>query len=136
MAIDWCEAARLVAAGQPSRDIVARIGCSRSQLYRRRTRCPLFQALVAAHVEVSAPAGGGAIPVPAAAPGTAAASIEAKVRRQVESEVADGNLKVALWLAERLRLFTPDGESSAEETIRRLMDSMTPLERAAFSRPE
>jgi hypothetical protein len=86
----------------------------------------LFKALVAAYAAGNA----------AALTGEDAASIEAKVRRKVEDEVAEGNLKVALWLAERLRLFTPDSEDSAEDTIQRLMESMTPLERAAFSRAE
>ena len=126
MAIDWAEAARLAAAGLPSREIVSRVGCSRTQLYRRRTGCTLFQALVAAYEA----AGSGTLPE------AEAASIETKVRRKVETEVADGNLKVALWLAERLRLFTPDAEESADDTIQRLMESMTPLERAAFSRAE
>ena len=126
MAIDWCEAARLVAAGLPSREIIARVGCSRSQLHRRRTSCSLFKALVAAHAAGTA----------ADCPPEDAASIEAKVRRKVEDEVAEGNLKVALWLAERLRMFTPDGEDCPEDTIQRLMESMTPLERAAFSRAE
>lgn len=128
MAIDWCEAARLAAADLPSREIIARVGCSRSQLYRRRTSCSLFQALVAAYA-----AGAG---IRGDLPDEDAASIEARVRRKVENEVAEGNLKVALWLAERLRLFTPDSEESADDTIQRLMESMTPLERAAFSRPE
>lgn len=128
MAIDWAEAARLAAAGLTSREIVDRVGCSRTQLYRRRTGCGLFQALVAAYEA----AGSGIVPEAEAE----AASIETKVRQKVETEVADGNLKVALWLAERLRLFTPDAEESADDTIQRLMESMTPLERAAFSRAE
>ncbi len=126
MAIDWCEAARLLAAGLPTNEIAGRIGCSRSQLYRRRTGCALFRALVRAY-EAGAPADP---EIDEAAP------IEARVRRKLEAEIADGNLKVALWLAERLRLFAPESRKGAEDTIRQLMESMTPLERAAFSRAE
>ncbi len=126
MAIDWCEAARLAAAGRPPREITERVGCSRSQFHRRMASCSLFRGLVAAYA-----ARGQAGP---AEPD--AGSIETKVRQKVVDEVAEGNLKVALWLAERLRLFTPDDEDSPDETIQRLMESMTPLERAAFSRAE
>lgn len=130
MALDWIEAARLVAAGRGIREIVAAIGCSRSQLHRRRTGCPLFRALVAGFAE---PASGRAA-AHAARSSETARSIEAAVRRAVETEISEGNLKVALWLADRLRLFTPEASDNGEEAIRRLLDSMTPEERAAFSR--
>ena len=126
MAIDWCEAARLAATGLPHREISERVGCSRSQLYRRMAGCALFKALVAAYAAADRSE-------PTAED---VASIETRVRRKVVDEVAEGNVKVALWLAERLRLFTPDSEDSPEDTIQRLMESMTPLERAAFSRAE
>lgn len=126
MAIDWCEAARLAAAGLPPREITRRVGCSRSQLHRRMTSCGLFRGLVAEY----------AAKHEAGLSEADAGTIETRVRQKVVDEVAEGNLKVALWLAERLRLFTPDDEDSPEETIQRLMESMTPLERAAFSRAE
>jgi len=129
MSIDWSHAAWLTARGAPPREIIAAVGCSRSQLRRRQKSCDLFKALVARLKAEAAPTAGGAERM------ATAQSLDQVVRTQVEQEISNGNIKVALWLAERLRLFSPDLNDGTDDTLRRLLDSMTPEERAAFTRP-
>lgn len=127
MPIDWSHAARLTAKGVRPQEIMAAVGCSRSQLRRRQKSCGLFQALVARLRDTDQ---GGAGPLGPDLP------IDQVVRSHLEQEICNGNIKVVLWLAERLRLFSPEANEATDDTLKRLLDSMTPDERSAFSRPD
>ncbi len=135
MPIDWSKAAWLTAQGAKPGDIVAAVGCSRSQLRRRQQQCPLFCALVAQYsltlAEVGASQGRSLQPP---SPGEPRLPLAETVRARLEQEILDGNLKVAMWLAERLRLFSPDDKEGTDGTLRRLLQTMTEAERTAFSR--
>jgi hypothetical protein len=128
MAIDWSKAAWLVASGAAPREIMAAVGCSRSQLRRKQTGCALFRALVAQYA-ADIVCNGGTASLPSR-------SLEEMVRARLEEEIAEGNTRVALWLAERLRLFVPEEGESADHAMERLMETMSDAERKAFSRPD
>lgn len=127
MPIDWSHAALLTARGARPQAIVEAVGCSRSQLRRRQRSCGLFRALVA-HLQEND--GNAAKPMGDGLP------IDQVVRAQLEQEICNGNIKVVLWLAERLRLFSPELNEATDDTLERLLDSMTPDERSAFTRPD
>jgi hypothetical protein len=131
MAIDWSKAAWLMASGARPGEIAKAVGCSRSQLLRRRQGCGLFRALVEQYAlglaEVDGIAG---------ETDDGHLHLAETVRAHLEREIIDGNLKVSMWLAERLRLFSPADKAGTDGTLRRLLESMTEAERAAFSRPD
>ena len=138
MPIDWAKAAWLSASGARPAAIVEAVGCSRSQLHRRQHNCPLFGALVeqyavalgtvegAADRSPQQPVSGAPAPLPLAE----------TVRARLEQEIVDGNVRVAMWLAERLRLFSPGDKGGTDGTLRRLLESMSEAERLAFTRPD
>lgn len=131
MPIDWSHAAWLTAKGVRTSEILEAVGCSRSQLRRRQKQCRLFRALVGQlqkELARTADESGPSEPDDL--------SLDQVVRTQLEQEISNGNIKVALWLAERLRLFAPDPDEGTDETLRRLLESMTPDERSAFTRPD
>jgi len=131
MPINWAKAARLAAAGAKTAEIAMTVGCSRSQLNRRQRSCSLFRALT----EEYAAAMRGAPPVlpPNATPEK---PIAEAVREKLKREILDGNTRVALWVAEQLRLFAPDNGQDSEQKLRALLSAMTDAEREAFTRPD
>ena len=131
MPIDWSKAAWLTARGAPPREIMTAVGCSRSQLRRRQTGCTLFRALVEQYAgEIVRNGGEATLPPPVAR------SLEETVRAKLEEEIAAGNTRVALWLAERLRLFVPKEGEGSDDALQRLLATMSEAERAAFNRPD
>jgi hypothetical protein len=131
MPIEWSKAAWLVAQGAPPREIMAAVGCSRSQLRRRQTDCSLFRALVAQYAaEIIRQRGKASLSPMSLRP------LEETVRAKLEEEIAEGNTRVALWLAERLRLFVPEAGEGTDDTIKRLLETMNDEEREAFNRPD
>lgn len=131
MPIDWAKAARLAAGGAKPAAIMAAVGCSRSQLSRRQRNCGLFRALTeqyAAAKQTDPPA------LPSSPPLTL--PIAEKVREKLEHEILDGNTRVAIWLAEQLRLFTPEAGQDAGQKLEALLKVMSDAERDAFTRPD
>lgn len=137
MPIDWSKAAWLTAQGAKAGDIVAAVGCSRSQLRRRQQQCPLFCALAEQYgltfAGIGAPKGRSPQQPP---PGESRLPLAETVRARLEQEILDGNVKVAMWLAERLRLFSPEDKEGTDGTLRRLLETMTEAEREAFNRKD
>jgi len=131
MPIDWSKAAWLTARGAPPREITTAVGCSRSQLRRRQNGCTLFRALVTQYAGEIVRNGG-----EATLPPSAERSLEETVRAKLEEEIAAGNTRVALWLAERLRLFVPEQGEGSDAALRRLLATMNDEEREAFNRPD
>jgi hypothetical protein len=131
MAIDWTKAAWLMASGTRPGEIATAVGCSRSQLRRRAKGCGLFQALVEQYAL-------GLAEVKGVADGADDGHLHLAetVRAHLEREIIDGNLKVSMWLAERLRLFSPADKAGTDGTLRRLLESMTEAEREAFNRSD
>ena len=128
MPIDWSKAAWLAANGAPPREIMTAVGCSRSQLRRRQTSCSLFRALVTQYAaDIVRKGGKASLP---------SRPLEETVRAKLEEEIAEGNTRVALWLAERLRLFVPEVGEGTDDAIKRLLKTMSEAERDAFTRPD
>jgi len=135
MPIDWSKAAWLTASGARAADIVRAVGCSRSQLHRRQQHCRLFGALVEQYGRVLA-AVDGRQGTNGGRQGAGGQPLADTVREKLEQEIIDGNVKVTMWLAERLRLFSPEDKDGTDATLRRLLESMTEAERQAFSRAD
>jgi hypothetical protein len=137
MPIDWAKAAWLSASGVRPAAIAEAVGCSRSQLHRRLRGCRLFGALVEQYTlalgVVDEPGRRGQ-PQESGAP--AQLPLVEAVRAKLEQEIVDGNVRVAMWLAERLRLFSPEDKGGTDATLLRLLETMSEAERQAFSRPD
>jgi hypothetical protein len=131
MQFDWPRAAWLLARGTKPADVAAAIGCSRSQLSRRQRHCCLFRALVRQYASAGQAARDGDQTKPVVSRPLADA-----VRERLEREISDGNTRVALWLAERLRLFSTRHDERATERLQELLEAMSEAERQAFTRPD
>lgn len=133
MPIDWNRAAWLTASGARPSEILAEVHCSRSQLRRRQQTCGLFGALVEQYRLVLAE-----LDIVDGKPGSQrrpagdSQLLVETVREKLEQEIIDGNIKVAMWLAERLRLYSPEDREGTDGTLRRLLETMTEAEREAF----
>jgi hypothetical protein len=118
--IDWQKAARLLDQGMPIAAAAAQIGCSPATLARRRRHDPAFQ---------SPPSD----PVP-----TATDAIAPPDRRHlhplIEHEMRGGNLRVALWLGQRVKLTTPPGPTTPAAELQALLDGLTADELREFER--
>lgn len=121
--IDWRKAAELLARGVPAATVARRLGCSRSQLSRRRNHDPVFQSWMAEHRRSDHG--------PDQDPMT---DLRQMLRQAIENEVRAGNVRVILWLADRLQLVTPPGERTPEQELRALLGSLSPDELGEFAR--
>ena len=131
MPINWAKAAWLAARGAKSAEIVATVGCSRSQLSRRQRFCTLFGALTEQYVAVLR---GDTAVLPASPP--VERPIADAVREKLEHEILNGNTRVAIWVAEQLRLFVPETGQDAAKKLEALMEAMSNAEREAFTRSD
>ena len=119
--IDWHQAAQLLAQGMSTADVASRVGCSRGALARRRRRDTLFQTWIAGCREAAA-----------AADNQPLADLRHTLHKAIEKEVGAGNVRVVLWLADRLKLVTPIDQNTPEQELRQLVCSLTPEELREF----
>jgi Helix-turn-helix domain of resolvase len=117
--IDWHHAAELLAGGMPIATVARRLGCSRSQLSRKRHHDPLFQRLIEDGKQTA----------PAREP---VGDLRLAVRAGIEAELKAGNVRVILWLADRLKLITPLGERTPEQELREILGGLSPDELQEF----
>jgi hypothetical protein len=115
---DWRRAAQLLALGEPLAAVARTLGCSRSQLSRKRNHDPLFQDLIDEYRGMS--------------PAERMAHLREAVHRAIEKEVAKSNVRVVLWLADRFKLVTPPGERTPSEELRELLNGLSPEELREF----
>ena len=119
--IDWRLGARLLAQGTSVIDTAERLGCSRSALWRRRQRDPVFREWIedfrAGHPEHAA---------------ERIAGLRRTLQEAIEKEVKGGNVRVILWLADRLKLVTPPGERTPAQELRDLVGGLNPEELREF----
>ena len=119
--VDWHQAAELLARGMSTADVAARLGCSRAALARRRKHDPVFQSWMARCREA------GAAPDDPQFNG-----LRPTLHETIEKEVRDGNVRVILWLADRLKLVTPPNERTPAQELRQLRGGLTSEELSEF----
>ncbi|MGI9416519.1 MAG: hypothetical protein ACR2RA_01645 [Geminicoccaceae bacterium] len=112
--VDWRMAAELLARGLTIAEASRQVGCSRSQLSRRRNHDPLFQSWIEA-CEISLP------PVRERKIG----SLRQRLHDAIDAEVQGGNVRVILWLADRLKLVTPSETETSSAGLDDLLKAMT-----------
>jgi hypothetical protein len=97
------------------------VGCSRAALTRKRRHDPVFQSWMArcrdAHAEQA---------------GQSLADLGATLHQAIEKEVRDGNVRVILWLADRLKLVTPPSERTPDRELREILGGLTSEELQEF----
>jgi len=117
---DWRRAARLLARGEKVVAVAAKVGCSRSHLSRKRNHDPAFQAWIAEFQDAELVAGD---------PMT---RLRQAVHGAIENEVRSGNVRVVLWLADRLNLVTPPTETTSGPELQDILNGLTPDELREF----
>jgi hypothetical protein len=117
LSADWRHAARLLAHGEGVAAVAEKLGCSRSQLSRKRND-PTFQSWI----EESRQLG----------PDERLVRLREAVHRKIEEEVGKGTVRVLLWLAERLNLLTPPSERTPEHELQELLNGLSDEELREF----
>ena len=115
---DWRLAAQLLANGEPLAVVARILKCSRSQLSHKRNHDALFQDLIEEFRKMG--------------PEERLARLRHEVHRALDRAVADDNVRVVLWLADRLNLLTPPGEPTPDQALRRLLSGLSPEELHEF----
>ena len=120
-AIDWRQAADLLARGLPMATVAHRVGCSRSQLSRKRNRNAAFRRLIEDFEEAAGERKNDRI-----------SDLRAAVHAAIEAEVRKGNVRVILWLADRLKLITPPSERTPEQELKAILGGLSADELCEF----
>jgi uncharacterized protein YgfB (UPF0149 family) len=115
---DWRLAAQLLANGEPLAVVAKTLGCSRSQLSHKRNHDPLFQDLIEEFRQMG--------------PEERLARLRHSVHRAIDRAVADDNVRVVLWLADRLKLVTSPDERAPADELRELLNGLSPEELREF----
>lgn len=119
--IDWRRGAELLASGCSLDATAERIGCARRSLARKLRDDPEFRARVEEQR-----------PPPPADDGKRIAALRRVLHDAIEAEVRGGNVRVILWLADRLKLVTPIDERTPEQELRDLLRGLSPDELREF----
>ena len=115
---DWRLAAQLLANGEPRAIVAKTLRCSRSQLSRKRNHDPLFQDLIAEFRAMG--------------PEERLVRLRHAVHRAIDLAVANQNVRVVLWLADRLRLVTPPDERTPADELREMLNGLSADELSEF----
>jgi hypothetical protein len=70
----------------------------------------------------------------AAPDGERLADLRLKLQQAIENEVSKGNVRVILWLADRLKLVTPPSERTPDQELRQILGGLTPEELCEFEK--
>jgi hypothetical protein len=119
--IDWHQAAELLAQGATIAAAAARVGCSRSALARKRRHDPIFQNWMASCREAAADSGDQRL-----------VELRPTLQQAIAREVRTGNVRVVLWLADRLKLVTPPNERTPDEELQQILSGLTTEELREF----
>jgi hypothetical protein len=115
---DWPVAAQLLANGEPVDVVVETLHCSPSQLSDKLNHDPRFQDLIEQFRQMG--------------PEERMARLRHSVHRAIDRAVAKDNVRVVLWLADRMKLVTPANERTPGEELRELLNSLSPDELREF----
>lgn len=119
--IDWRKAAELVAEGTPPAAIIGQVGCSRRQLSRRLNHDTVFQGWVEEFRQAAIERERSRI-----------GELGRAVQNAIEVEVKKGNVRVLLWLADRLKLITPPSEGTPDQELREILRGLSSDELREF----
>ena len=119
--VDWHQAAELLAQGLTTAAVAERVGCSRAALARRRKNDAVFQTWMTRCRAAAAE--------PDEHP---LADLSQTLREAIEKEVSAGNVRVILWLADRLKLVTPPSGRTPERELRQILGGLTSEELSEF----
>jgi hypothetical protein len=117
---DWRRAAALLACGERLAETARHVGCSRSQLARKRRLDPVFQGWI----EEFKSSGMG--------PDVRLALLREAVQNKIEAEVLGGNLRVVLWMADRLKLVSPTSERTPGQELKEILSGLSQEELNEF----
>jgi hypothetical protein len=117
---DWRLAAQLLANDEPLAVVARTVGCSRSQLSHKRNHDPLFQDLIDEFRQMG--------------PEERLARLRHAVHRAIDRAVAKNNVRVVLWLADRLKLVTPPSERTPDHELQKLLNGLSDEELREFER--
>lgn len=120
-AIDWQQAAELLAQGMTIAEVAARVGCARTTLERKRRHHPDFQSRMATARETAANAEVRRLE-----------DLRPALHKVIAQEVGLSNVRVTLWLADRLKLVTPPSQHTPEQELRQLLAGLTTEELREF----
>jgi hypothetical protein len=120
-AIDWQRAAEFLAQGMTSAEAAARVGCSRTTLERKRRTDATFQSWITRAAESDADPGVRRFE-----------DLRPAIHKVIAHEVGLGNVRVTLWLADRLKLVTPPSQQTPEQELRQLLAGLTMEELREF----
>ncbi len=112
--VDWRAAAEMLARGLSVAETARQVGCSRSQLSRRRNHDELFKSWIKTF-ETSLP------PIAERRAG----SLRERLHQAIDAEVQGGNVRVILWLADRMKLVGPVDKKPAKSALDDLLRGMT-----------
>jgi len=119
--VDWRMAAELLARGLTVAEAARQVGCSRSQLSRRRNHDEVFKTWVKTFETSLPPAGE-----------RRAGSLRERLHHAIDTEVQSGNVRVILWLADRLKLVNPPDKKPANSALDDLLRGMTEQDMKEF----
>lgn len=119
--IDWRHAAELLAQGVSMTTVAGRVGCSRSQLSRKRNQDAAFRRWIGEFEAAMAECQRSRIE-----------DLRLAVHKAIEAEVRKGNVRVVLWLADRLKLITPPTDRTPEQELRAILGSLSQDELREF----
>lgn len=112
--VDWRMAAELLARGLTVAEAARQVGCSRSQLSRRRNHDEVFKSWITSF-ETSLPR----------APERRLGSLRERLHHAIDDEVQSGNVRVILWLADRLKLVNPPEKKPQSSALDDLLRGMS-----------
>lgn len=117
---DWRRAAELLARRQSLTSAARAAGCSRSRLSRKRDHDPMFQSWIEAFraMEMS--------------PAERLTALRRAAHAAIEKEVGKGNVRVVLWLADRLNLVTPPSERTPGDELQEMLSGLSAAELDEF----
>jgi hypothetical protein len=115
---DWRLGAQLLANGEPLAVVARILKCSRSQLSHKRNHDPQFQDLIEEFRQMG--------------PEERLARLRHSVHRAIDRAVALDNVRVVLWLADRLKLVTPPNEQTPDHELQNLLNGLSAEERSEF----
>lgn len=117
--IDWREAAQQLASGATIKEAAKAAGCTQNRLRARLRSDPDLQQLIE-----NTPTTDHGILASLSAEGDLT-DLESILREAIAHEVRAGNVRVVLWLADRLKLANPHGDRSSESRLEELIQSLT-----------